>query len=88
MSLPISVRLDDDVRATLEAEAKARKLGLSSYLRELARDRARELQRDRIRQQSRAVAAHVERDPEAAAFYDAWGSVAGPSEGKTRPRGE
>jgi GNAT superfamily N-acetyltransferase len=83
MSLPVSVRLDDDVRATLEAEARARKLGLSSYLRELARERARELRRDRIRQQSRAVAAHVEREPDAAGFYEAWGSVAGPPERKT-----
>jgi hypothetical protein len=33
MAAPVSVRLDDDVRETLEAEARARHIGLSTYLR-------------------------------------------------------
>lgn len=74
MGTPISVRLDDEVRATLEAEARSRRQGLSSYLRELATDRARRLQRERIRQQSRAVALHVAGSPEAAELYAAWGT--------------
>src|SRR5579872_6370073 len=36
MTAPVSVRLDDDVRQTLEAEARARHVGLSTYLRQIA----------------------------------------------------
>jgi GNAT superfamily N-acetyltransferase len=74
MTVPISVRLDDEVRATLAAEARARRLGLSSYLRELATAEARRLRRERIRRQSRQVAEHVARSPEAAEFYADWGT--------------
>jgi len=41
MSNPVSVRLDDDIRETLEAEARARRIGLSAYLREVASAEAR-----------------------------------------------
>jgi hypothetical protein len=73
MTAPVSVRLDDDVRQTLEAEARARQLGLSTYLRQIANEAAARLRRDRIRAQSRAVAEYVANSPEAAAFYDGWG---------------
>lgn len=74
MTTPVSVRLDDDVRATLEAEARARKLGLSTYIRKIATETARQLERERIRRQSRAVAEHVAGSPEAAEFYADWGT--------------
>lgn len=74
MAAPISVRLDDDVRETLEAEARARHIGLSAYLREIATETAMRLRRERIRAQSRAVGEYVKDTPEAAAFYQEWGT--------------
>jgi GNAT superfamily N-acetyltransferase len=72
--MPVSVRLDDDVRAALDEEARARGVGLSTYLRQLATETAQRLRRERIRRQSRAVAEHVARSPEAAEFYEEWGT--------------
>lgn len=74
MRHPVSVRLDDDVQATLEDAARDRGIGLSTYLRQLAADEARRVRRDRIRAQSRAVGTHVASSPEAAAFYEDWGT--------------
>jgi len=74
MGSPISVRLDDDVRETLEAEARARGTGLSTYLRQIAIETALRLRRERIRAQSRAVGEYVAASPEAAAFYQEWGT--------------
>jgi hypothetical protein len=71
---PVSVRLDNDVRATLEDAAKERGVGLSTYLRELAEIEAKRVRRERIRTQSRAVGAHVASSPEAQAFYKDWGT--------------
>jgi predicted transcriptional regulator len=72
--MPVSVRLDDEVRATLDEEARARGMGLSTYLRQVATETAHQLRRDRIRRQSRPVAEYVARSPEAAEFYEAWGT--------------
>ena len=72
MSAPISVRLDDDVRATLEAEAKVRGIGLATYLRQLAADAAREVRRKRIRAQSEAVGRYIAENPEAREFTEFW----------------
>jgi len=72
--LPVSVRLDPEVRAVLESEATARAMGLSSLLRELATLAARDIRRSRIRAQSGAVGAHVAQNPQAAAFYRDWGT--------------
>src|SRR5580692_904806 len=49
MGAPISVRLDDKVRSTLEVEAKAHGVGLGTFLRQLAEDAAVRLKRERIR---------------------------------------
>ena len=59
MGLPISVRLNDAVRAELEAQAHARGIGLATLLRELATKAAHEARRVRIRQANAAVGAHV-----------------------------
>ena len=64
MNAPISIRLDDDVRTTLESEAKAHGLGLATYLRKLAAADASRLKRERIRAASAA----------GKAFADAWGT--------------
>jgi len=74
MGHPISVRLDNDVQATLEDAAKERGVGLSTYLRELAEIEARRVRRERIRAQSRAVGAYVASSPEGRAFYEDWGT--------------
>lgn len=75
MGSPVSVRLDDEVRKTLEAEARARGTGLSTYLRQIAVDTALRLRRERIRAQSRVVGEYVAGSPEAAAFYEEWGTA-------------
>lgn len=74
MGIPISIRLDDDVRDELEAQARARGIGLSTLLRDLATEAAHAAKRARIRQASEAVGAYVASSPEAAAFYEEWGT--------------
>lgn len=74
MAHPISVRLDEDIQATLEAAARERGIGLSTYLRDVAAREARRLQRGRIRAQSRAVADYVASSSEADEFYADWGT--------------
>lgn len=81
MSAPVSVRLDDEVQATLEDAAAERGIGLSTLLRELATAEARRLRRARIREQSRAVAAYLATSPEAEAFYRDWGTPTPPDGG-------
>jgi GNAT superfamily N-acetyltransferase len=74
MARSVSVRLDEDVRAALDEEARARGVGLSTYLRQLATETAHRLRRERIRRQSKAVGERVARSPEAAGFYEVWGT--------------
>jgi hypothetical protein len=74
MSDPVSVRLDDDIRETLEEEARSRRIGLSAYLREVATVEARRVRRERIRAQSRAVGAYIASTREAQEFYEDIGS--------------
>ena len=73
MTAPISVRLDDDVRAVLAAEATDRGIGLATLLRQLAAEAAREARRKRIRAGSAQVARHIADSPEARDFADSWG---------------
>ena len=74
MGHPVSVRLDEEIQATLEEAAKARGIGLSTYLRELAVDEAKRVRRERIRVQSRAVGTYLASSPEGRAFYAEWGT--------------
>ncbi len=74
MTAPISVRLDDSVHATLEAEAKHRGIGLATLLRQLAADAAREVRRSAIRAHSAAVARHIAEIPDARDFAEVWGT--------------
>ncbi len=76
MTAPISVRLDEDVRATLEAEAEAEGIGLATYLRRLAAAAARDARRRHIRAQSAAVGRYAAENADARAFYEAWGTPA------------
>ncbi len=72
MTAPISVRLDAEVRATLETEAKSQGIGLGTLLRHLAADAARDVRRRQIRTASAAVAQHIATSPEAKSFNDSW----------------
>jgi hypothetical protein len=74
MGVPISVRLDEEVRRELERQALERGIGLATLLRELATRAAREAQDARIREESAAVARYVRSSPEAKAFYEDWGT--------------
>lgn len=74
MGVPISIRLDDDVRHELEEQAQSRGIGLGTLLRELATEAAREARRARIHDASQAVADHVAGSVEARAFYESWGT--------------
>jgi predicted DNA-binding protein len=74
MTVPVSIRLEDDVRSDLEAEAKNRGIPLATLLREIATAAARDVRRARIREESRQVAAQISASPEAKAFYDDWGT--------------
>ena len=74
MGVPISIRLDDDVRDELEAQARARGIGLATLLRDLATEAARAARRDRIRQASAAVGTHVASSTEGQEFYRDWGT--------------
>jgi len=73
-SPPISIRLDDDVRGTLESDAAEHGVGLATYLRDLATERARAVRKAQIRAESRLVGELVRTDPEARAFYEFWGT--------------
>lgn len=74
MGVPVSIRLDDDVRDELEAQARARGIGLATLLRDLATEAAREARRARIRAATAAIGRRVAADPEARAFFEDWGT--------------
>ncbi len=74
MGVPISIRLDDDVREELEAQARAHGTGLATLLRDLLTQAARDIRRARIREASAAIGAHVATSAEAKAFYEEWGT--------------
>jgi GNAT superfamily N-acetyltransferase len=74
MGAPISIRLDDDIRAELESQARARGIGLATLLRDVATRAARDAQRARIRQSSEAIGHRVASDAEARAFYEEIGT--------------
>ncbi len=74
MSAPVSIRLDDEVRKTLEAEARSRNIGLATLLRHIAVEAARQVKRKRIREQSEAVGRYIASSPEAKEFAEFWGT--------------
>jgi hypothetical protein len=74
MGSRISIRLDDAVRQILEAEARSRNLALATLLGEIATEAARQIKRRRIREQSEAVGRYAASSPEAAAFFEFWGT--------------
>lgn len=74
MTMPLSIRLDDAVRAELEQAANETGQALATLVRDVLTERAKELRRARIRKASEAVAAYAAHDPEARAFFADWGT--------------
>ncbi len=74
MGAPISIRLDDDVRNELEAQARVRGVGLATLLRDLGTEAARQARRARIHQASAEVGTHVAQSADGRAFYEDWGT--------------
>jgi GNAT superfamily N-acetyltransferase len=74
MGVPISIRLDDDVRDELEAQAQARGIGLATLLRDVATKAAREARRARIWKASEAIGERVATSSDAQAFYEEVGT--------------
>ena len=69
MGVPISIRLDEDVRVEREAQAHARGIGLATLLRDVATKAARDARRVRIWEASEAIGHRVGTSAEARAFY-------------------
>jgi post-segregation antitoxin (ccd killing protein) len=74
MADTLTIRLDSKDRATLEAVARERGVGLSAFVRDLAEAEARRLRRDAIRAEGRSVVAHLAQHPEARAELDELGA--------------
>lgn len=74
MGVPISIRLDDDIRHELEGQASEQGIGLATLLRDLATRAARESRRARIREASARVAATASSSPDGRDFYEGWGT--------------
>lgn len=73
---PISLRLDPEVRMLLERDASAHGMGLATYLRDLATQRAREIRKAAIRAQSRELGERARGSAEVETFYEEVGSSA------------
>jgi hypothetical protein len=87
----VSINLDDELRRTLEAEARSRGLSLETLLGKFVTEAARQLRRQRIRGQSEAVGRYVASCPEAKEFYEFWGTPRSEGLGpppKLRPRND
>lgn len=70
----VSVRLEAETQAVLEAKAADLGVGLSTLLRRMAEEEAKAFKKARIRAQSRAVADYVASSPDAQEFYKDWGT--------------
>jgi hypothetical protein len=72
--MPISVRLDEAVRAELQQAAQEKGQPLASLVREALTGLVQEIRRARIRNASAAVATHAVGDPKAQVFLADWGT--------------
>ncbi|HZV49691.1 MAG TPA: CopG family transcriptional regulator [Candidatus Dormibacteraeota bacterium] len=70
----LTIRLDEDARAILEATARQRGQGLSTFVRELAESEARRLRREAIRAEGEQVLAYLAQHPEAQAELEEIGT--------------
>ncbi len=77
MAETLTIRLDERDREVLEAAARERGTGLSSFVRELAQSEARRLRRAAIRADTKRVAEYVASHPEAQSEFDTYGTPLG-----------
>ena len=74
MAGTLTIRLDPDERAVLEAAARAQGKGLSAHVREVAEAEARRVRREAIRAEGERVVAHLDNQPEARRELDEFGT--------------
>jgi hypothetical protein len=74
MGVPVSIRLDDDVRDELEAQARALGVGLATLLRDLATTAAKQARRERIREASAKLGELAAESGAVREFYQDWGT--------------
>lgn len=74
MAETLTIRLDADDRAVLEAAARKQGKGLSAFVRELAEAQARQVRREMIRADGDRVVAHLAEHPEARRELDELGT--------------
>lgn len=74
MAKTLTIRLDADDRAALEAAARGRGKGLSAFVREIAEAEARRVRRDAIRADGDRVVAHLAHRPDARTELDDLGT--------------
>ena len=65
MAGTLTIRLDAEDRAALEAAARGQGKGLSAFVREIAEAEARRVRREAIRADGDRVVAHLAEHPEA-----------------------
>lgn len=74
MAETLTIRLDADDRAALEAVARGQGKGLSAFVREIAEAEARRVRRETIRADGDRVVAHLTQHPEARTELDELGT--------------
>jgi uncharacterized protein (DUF1778 family) len=74
MPRTLTIRLDAEARAVLEAAARGQGKGLSALVREIAEAEARRVRRDAIRADGDRVVAHLAEHPEARGELDELGT--------------
>ena len=74
MGVPLSIRLADDIRETLEAETRARGVGLATFVRDLATRAARDVRRAAMRAESEQVSRYLTQSEPGRALYDEIGT--------------
>jgi uncharacterized protein (DUF1778 family) len=74
MAETLTIRLDAEDRAALEAAARRQGKGLSAFVRELAEAEARRVRREVIRADGDRVVAHLAEHPAARAELDDLGT--------------
>jgi uncharacterized protein (DUF1778 family) len=74
MAETLTIRIDAEDRAILEAVARDRGMGLSAFVRDLAEAEARRLKRGAIRAEGDRVLAHLADHPESREELETFGS--------------
>lgn len=74
MAETLTIRLDAEDRAVLEAAARKQGKGLSAFVREIAEAQARQIRREMIRADGDRVMAHLAERPEARRELDELGT--------------